>query len=239
MPELPLQHSLIQAIEQAIAEPLIANFKGLLAECEHALLGLPDSDQLRVAGQILPQLIELYVLRAQHLLDAWEAKHSPTFDEPILTTEMLQAVLRQTMNLDLDEVMVGADSSRNSPQPTPSVVSPIAQTNLLEFLDPLHQDQAHERALQVAHAEDISAWIKVIRAWLQEHPKQQSSLLEMQRSLGMPLIQLWLAVLLGEFSLEQREDFYQLDSLWVSLQPNQVPETNRIGLQLPLMLPKR
>ena len=55
----------------------------------------------------------------------------------------------------------------------------------------------------------------------------------------MPLIQIWLAVLLGEFSLEQREDFYQIDSVWVSLQPNQVPETNRIGLQLPLMLPKR
>jgi hypothetical protein len=42
------------------------------------------------------------------------------------------------------------------------------------------------------------------------------SLLQLQRSVEMPLVQLWLALLLGEYTLEQRGEFYAAEQIWVS-----------------------
>src|SRR6476469_1740330 len=106
MQEHSAQQNLTQAIEQAIADPSTANLKELLEELERVLLSLPETEQLQVAGTILAQLIDLYVYRAEQLLDAWEEKYNPSPCEPILTTDLLQEVLRQTMTLNLDEVLL-------------------------------------------------------------------------------------------------------------------------------------
>jgi hypothetical protein len=216
MQEHSAQQSLTEAIEQAIADPSTANLKELLGELERVLLNLPETEQLQVAGTMLAQLIDLYVYRAEQLLDAWEEKYNSNSCEPVLTTDLLQEVLRHTMTLNLDEVLL-ATAEPPPPQAADTVVDLVAQTNLLEFLNQIHQEQAQQSALDVAHAEDISVWVQAITAWLQQQSQPKTSLLELQRSLQMPLVQIWLALLLGEFALEQRGDFYQLDSIWVSL----------------------
>ena len=38
---------------------------------------------------------------------------------------------------------------------------------------------------------------------------------ELQQQLQMPLIELWIAALLGGFSLEQRGEFYETAEVWV------------------------
>lgn len=211
----PLQQHLTQAIERAIADPMTANLKELLEALEQVLLSLPEAEQLPVAGQVLAQLIDIYVCRAEQLLDAWEEKHNSSPCEPVLTADMLQEVLRHTMTLNLDELLT-TDPELHPPQPTDPVVALVAQTNLLEFLNQIHPEQAQQAALDVAHGEDVTAWVQAIAQWLQQQPHAPVSLLELQRSLQMPLIQIWLALLLGEFALEQRGDFYQPDSIWVS-----------------------
>jgi hypothetical protein len=40
-------------------------------------------------------------------------------------------------------------------------------------------------------------------------------LVELQRRLKMPLMQVWLAVLLGGYEVEQRGGFYQRETIWV------------------------
>ena len=222
MPAQHFQHPLTQAIEQAIANPATANLTALLAELECILPSVSEAEQLQVAGDVLAQLIDLYVCRAEQLLDAWEEQYNPNPCEPILSADLLQEVLRHTMTLNLDEIWVAAAPKPQPLQPTDTVVGLVAQTNLLEFLNQIHPEQAQRSALEVAHEEDITTWVQAIAQWLQQHPRPQVSLLELQQSLQMPLIQMWLALLLGEFTLDQQGDFYELEGIRVSCKTAQV-----------------
>ncbi|MBD2121049.1 hypothetical protein [Trichocoleus sp. FACHB-262] len=69
MPAQHSQHPLTQAIEQAIANPAAANLKALLEELECISPSLPEAEQLQVAEDVLAQLIDIYVCRAEQLLD--------------------------------------------------------------------------------------------------------------------------------------------------------------------------
>lgn len=202
-------------MQQAIADPSSANLHQLLHGLEQLLVGLPQDSQLQVAGTILAQLVDIYASRANGLLEEWEDKYNPAQGEPILTAELLHEVLRQSMTLNLDEVLEAAPSWQENPSPSDSLVSVVDQSNLLEFLAQMEQEQVQQDALAIAHDEDISAWIGKISQWMKEHQNREVSLLELQRSLQMPFIEIWLALLLGGYGIEQRGDFYQTEGIWV------------------------
>lgn len=203
------------AIQQAISDPSSANLHQLLHWLERLLVNLPQESQLQIAGTVLSQFVEIYASRAHYLLEEWEEKYNPVQGEPILTVELLHDVLRQTMTLNLDEVLENSPFEQQSFQQTESCVGTVDKSNLLEFLAQLDQEQAKQSALTVAHNEDISAWIAAIAHWMQAHQSQTISLLELQRSLQMPLIEIWLALLLGGYVIEQRGDFYQTEGVWL------------------------
>jgi hypothetical protein len=211
----PAQLELEQAIQQAIAQPSSANLHQLLQGLEQVLLGVSQESQLHVAGSILAQLVEIYASRAHSLLEEWEERHNPIQVEPILTTELLHEVLRQTMTLNLDDVLAESFWESPSPNPTESIAGTVEKSNLLEFLAQMNQAQAQQDALSVAHDEDVSAWIQAIARWIEDHPSQEVSLVDLQRSLQRPFIEVWLALLLGGYGLEQRGDFYETASVWV------------------------
>ena len=147
MPAQHFQHPLTQTIEQAIANPAAANLKALLEELECILPNLPEAEQLQVAGDVLAQLIDLYVCRAEQLLNAWEEQYNSSPCEPILSTDLLQEVLRHTMTLNLDETWYAAAPKPQLPQPTATVVDLVAHTKFLEFLNQIHPEQAQRSAL--------------------------------------------------------------------------------------------
>ena len=203
------------AMQQALFDPGAANMHDLLDELDRSLGSASQEVQLQVAGTVLSQLAEVLSARANQLLEAWEEKHNPIKSEPILTAEMLQDVLRQTMALNLEDVIQVSSSNCHEVQPSESVVEAIDLKNLLALLDHADQRQAQQDVLATAHDENVAAWIAAIAAWKQAHHRQEISLLELQRSLQMPLIQIWLALLLGGFTLEQRGGFYQIDGVWI------------------------
>jgi hypothetical protein len=203
------------AIQHAIANPSSANIRQLLHGLEQLLIALPQESQLRVAGNILAQLAEIYASRADHLLEEWEERYNPAQGEPVLTAELLHEVLRQTMTLNLDEVLDSSLFGQRSLEQSESLVGAVDKSNLLEFLARIDQEQAKKGALEIAHNEDISAWIAAIARWMKENQSQEISLLELQRSLQMPFIEIWLALLLGGYAIEQRGDFYQIEGVWV------------------------
>ncbi|OYD86508.1 hypothetical protein CDG77_34790, partial [Nostoc sp. 'Peltigera membranacea cyanobiont' 213] len=45
--------------------------------------------------------------------------------------------------------------------------------------------------------------------------KDEISLVKLQRVLQMPMVEVWLGLLLGGFTLEQRGDFYHNQNVWV------------------------
>lgn len=214
MPDHAIDSEFHQAIQQAIAVPATANLRQLLHQFEQVLAQLPQTAWLPIAGNLLAQLTDVLAARANYLLEEWEEKYHPVEGEPILTADMLQQFLRQTMTLNLNDLV---DQPRSSPPMllTDSVIGSVDKTNLLEFLNQLDREQTKEHALAVAHDEDVSAWISAIAQWLHTDRTPEISLLELQRSLQMPLVEIWLALLLGGYPVEQRGDFYQRDSIWV------------------------
>lgn len=215
MPSHPAIQTLIVTIEQAIAAPASANLRLLLEAMEQTLDALPEAQQLRVAGDILARLIDLYAFRAEQLLEEWEARHRPAQGEPILTAAMLQEVLRQTMTLNLDEVMESSGFQTEPFQPTESLVSEVDKENLLEFLNQAEAQQAKQAALTLAYDENVSAWAAAIAQWMQQQSVATAPLLDIQRGTRLPLIKVWLALLLSGYRLEQRGGFYQTEQVWV------------------------
>ena len=62
-------------------------------------------------------------------------------------------------------------------------------------------------------AENVSDWVKALADKQMDSPQR---LVDLQQQLKMPLIEVWIAALLGGFSLEQRGSFYQTQEIWVA-----------------------
>ncbi|PSO52863.1 MAG: hypothetical protein BRC34_10535 [Cyanobacteria bacterium QH_1_48_107] len=70
----------------------------------------------------------------------------------------------------------------------------------------------------MTHSEDVSPWAKAIRQWFAVRSDTESvSLIELQNSLGMPLFEVYLGLLLGNrFELKQQKNCYDQKTIWVS-----------------------
>jgi YesN/AraC family two-component response regulator len=99
-----------------------------------------------------------------------------------------------------------------------SIVGAIDKEVLIQALEQeslLSVAEEFERAISTAHAEDVSAWVEAIAQCItnNSHP---ICLKDLQKSLKLPIVEIWLGLLLGDFKLEQREDFYDPNGIWVS-----------------------
>ena len=81
------------------------------------------------------------------------------------------------------------------------------------MIDSLDDADLKSQSLAVSHAENVSAWVKALAAEPSEVPER---LVDIQQRLKMPLIEVWIAALLGGFPMEQRGSFYQTQEVWVS-----------------------
>lgn len=71
-----------------------------------------------------------------------------------------------------------------------------------------------QQVLAIVHDENVSCWIETINQWFRQMPDQEVCFAELGQQIGLPWVEVWLAVLLGDFDLEQRGKFYQ-SPIWV------------------------
>ena len=88
----------------------------------------------------------------------------------------------------------------------------VKKLSVLDMIDALDDADLKSQALAVSHAENISDWVKALSAQQSDSPQR---LIDLQQQLKMPLIEVWIAALLGGVSLEQRGSFYQTQEVWV------------------------
>jgi hypothetical protein len=165
---------------------------------------------------VISQLADLHQAKAQAWLAAWEAIADP--QDPQLTADWLQGLVRQSQSLDLSALTAPPLRRRRStepPGPQDSTVGAVAKETLLTWVD---EQAALEAAramaaepqgiIAIAHAENIGAWVTTLHEWFDHHP-HAIPLLQLQQQLGWPLVKLWLSLLLGDFALEPLgDDFY-------------------------------
>ena len=94
-----------------------------------------------------------------------------------------------------------------------SVAGNVEKTSVLDMIDALEDTDLKRQALAVSHAENVSDWVKALAAEQAESPQR---LVDLQQQLRMPLIEVWIAALLGGFPMEQRGSFYQTQEVWVA-----------------------
>lgn len=228
MPTTQLQLNLWDELEQATAAPESADISHLWAQLEQSVTELPGELKLHTAGKAIAQIAEVFALRSDSLLSAWEEAHNddgPTFEE-----DAISGLVRQTMNLDLSELMETPAPEQRQRQSlalsTESVAGEVSKEALLEAFESEielveTQAQAQSTAMAVAHDEDVVGWGRANAQWFAEQsPDQAVSLIQLQQSLGLPMVEVWMGLLLSQeqqYQLEQRGEFYDAGGIWLQI----------------------
>jgi hypothetical protein len=214
-----------ELLEQALVEPEQANLKQLWQAVELALCQMSESEQLRLGGWAIARLADLHHQKAMQWLNDWEEAEIET--EPLIEEDWLNELIQQTMYLDLSE-LTRQPKPYQRKQGTPespefSIAGEVEKTRLLDFVDTYDETVQMQEALAIAHDEDVSVWIKAISQELSEWV--ESSALKVafsqlcQRLQGhnpqMTLVEVWIALLLGGYELDQQGDFY-LSEIFIS-----------------------
>ena len=189
-------------LDRVSADPLDANIIDL-----SNWIGSLDLDS---AGDALVTWGVSFRDRAIQLLDEWQLKSplvSADLVEPFYNVSMFDDLVLGRMEWDLGDLVETSDSDYPTERQAAPVIAPVSKTSALALAD-------LQAALDAAHTENISEWGAAISIRLDECG-QSVSLLELQRSVEMPLVQVWLGLLLNGFEIEQRGEFYETEQVWI------------------------
>jgi hypothetical protein len=211
-----VQLSIWDALESASVRPLDTDFAMLLVRVDESIASLPIGERLSAAGDAIACLGAIYGERCAVRLAEIDYLNHPD-REPCLSLDAFDRYVRQSMMVDLEQFIEVPELPAYEREYNLTVVREQSKAEILalagesEEIDP---EVAYQQAIGLAHDEDVSAWGEAISARLDEWDRSVS-LLELQESIQMPLVQVWLALLLNGMTLEQRGDFYQTDRVWV------------------------
>ena len=209
-----LELDLGDAFEDAADVPEEANILDLWQQFEGVMLELPWREQLRLGGEVLAQLADICEAKSEILWDDWQDAHNT--EGPVLDGDWLKGITRQTQELDFaDLVQRSGYTKRDLHEPVAddaSVAGEVDKASVLALVDAITEDAAKAQALAVSHAENVSDWVETL--WSKRTGAPQR-LIDLQQRMKMPLVEVWIAALLGDFTLEQRGGFYETEHLWI------------------------
>ncbi len=214
-----LELDLWDVISTARQTPEDANLPMVFQLLDLTLVDLDTRSQLRIAGEAVCQIADLFCDRSNFL---FEELHSRAVKgEPIMADDAFDRYVRQSMVVDFDQFIEQLQSlPRKSPEQSKiinSIVAEIDKEVLIQSLEHeslLRFEEEFERAISTAHAEDVSAWIEAIAYSLKINALPMR-LLALQDSLQLHIVEIWLGLLLGDFKLEQKGVFYNSNEIWI------------------------
>lgn len=236
-----LELDLWGTLKQAAELPELAELSQLWIALESALEPLGTSEQLELAGDAISKIVEIVQERSVLTLEEIESIYQE--EGPVLSATFFDKFVRQSMSVDFAQFVEPPAVLPRIPNPSGkqrfpndgrSVVGLIDKAALLERLELESEPDGAEAkalALAVAHVEDISAWANAIAHYFKSRKVEtlplaklvqdvQLPIIEGEEERGSPLVKIWLALLLGEYKLEQRGSFYdEPDRIWVTTEP--------------------
>jgi hypothetical protein len=215
-----LELDLWDVLSTARQTPENANFLMVFKLLDLTLIDLDTRSQLRVAGEAVSQIADLFCDRSNFLFE--EIHSRAVKGEPIMADDAFDRYVRQSMVVDFDQFIEPLQSlPRKIPEQAKngnSIVGEIDKEILIQSLEQeniLSFEEEFEQAISTAHAEDISAWVEAIAQCITNNSAPMR-LIDLQAALSLPIVEIWLGLLLGDFKLEQREDFYDSNGIWIS-----------------------
>ena len=208
-------------LEEAAEAPEAVKFSEVWQHLDSALsdLDLPVELQLASAARASVQIADVIKSRAERFLGDWHSCHNP--DGPAVGADIFSGLVRKTMHLDLSDlrepvkpqVFKKHGERQKSPTfaPVDTVVAVVDKSKVLAALEVM----TTEKLQQLAGVEDVSKWQRAITLYIEQQVNSSICLTSLQLGLGMPLVEVWLGLLLGGFTLEQRGEFYQAEDIWI------------------------
>lgn len=178
-------------------------------------------------------MAEVYAARSETWIQEWEQASR----DPVVERGFFDDLVRQTMAVDLSELMEPAplrkQQSRGETRQQGTIVAEVDKATVLAVVDQMEVEAVRkEEVLAIAYDENVSAWIEAIARWLRAAASDQVQFVQLCQSLGMLPIEVWLGVLLGGFELESQGEFYS-GLLWVrGLSSNGIDTTEEIAQRL-------
>lgn len=226
---LPLLEQTEQTSEAESEPEVTLDLDPLWQELETSL---QQGDLLHVqALEVAAEGIFQIVLQFTQFADlAFEELEAVAERGVILPADAFDRYVRQTMEVDFEQFieplvsLPRKHSERQEITEGDSVVGELDRAAVLQVLDEqmsqepeLTEAEVFNGALALAHDEDVSAWVGAISQWMRQH-RSSLPLMELVQAVQMPLLKVWLGVLLGDqFVVEQRGQFYDLSSVWISV----------------------
>ena len=207
-------------ISTARQTPEDANLPMVFEILELTLVDLDTRSQLRIAGKAVCQIADLFCDRSSFL---FEELHSRAVKgEPIMAYDAFDRYVRQSMVVDFDQFIEPLQSlPRKAPEYTKngnSIVGAIDKEVLIQALEQeslLSFEDEFEQAIITAYAEDVSSWVEAIAQYI-ENNFSPMRLIDLQAALPLSMVEIWLGLLLGDFKLEQRGEFYNASEIWIA-----------------------
>ncbi len=210
-----LELSMWRDLKTAKSGPLATNFQQLWSKLEQVIELTDKNQKLRVLGDAIASIVEIYVMRANAILSTLEAPDS-NGGEPILSEDFLNDLMRQSMSIDLSDMM-----EKLFPEVEPKPRSPVSARGTIVAPQDLSADYAiasvvpddpKQMLVELAGNEQVSQWSAAISVWMQQHSGGETvSLHQLQQALGIPKVEIWLGLLLSsqhQYDWETRGDFY-------------------------------
>jgi hypothetical protein len=215
-----LELDLWDVLSTARQTPEDANLPMVFELLDLTLFDLDTRSQLRIAGEAVCQITNLFCDRSSFL---FEELHSRAVKgEPIMADDAFNRYVRQSMVVDFDQFIEPlASLPRKIPEQLKtgnSIVSAIDKEVLIQALEQeslLSVEEEFERAISTAHAEDVSSWVEAIAQYI-ENNFSPMRLIDLQAALPLSMVEIWLGLLLGDFKLEQRGEFYNASEIWIA-----------------------
>ena len=215
-----LELDLWDVLSTARQTPEDANLPMVFKLLDLTLVDLDTRSQLRIAGEAVCQIADLFSDRSNFL---FEELHSRAVKgEPIMADEAFDRYVRQSMVVDFEQFIEPLPSlprkNHEQAQNGNSIVGAIDKEVLIQALEQeslLSVEEEFEQAISTAHAEDVSAWVEAIAQYI-ENNFSPMRLIDLQAALPLSMVEIWLGLLLGDFKLEQRGEFYNASEIWIA-----------------------
>ncbi len=205
-----------QNIDIAKEIPERAKVVVLIEKAEELLSQLSFEQQLRIAGTAIAEIAEIYQSKSETLLEDWQQKYNPR--EPDFNEELLAGLVRQSMSLDLSELLEPSRRQRVTPT-NPEIDSVAGEVDKQKLLEVLDQEQIKQQIWQTSYDENVTAWCDQISSWFSEHLAEECSLIQLVEGTGLSLGKVWLSLLLGGFKLKRNSgEFYDPSSILIMVE---------------------
>ena len=214
-----LELNLWEAIASASQSPDEANLPIVFNLLDLALVELDTRSQLRVAGEAIGQITDLFCDRSNLCFELLQAHAN--HGEPVMSDHAFDRYVRQSVVVDFEQFIQPFEflprRSSEKVKDGDSIVGAVDKEVLLQVLEQEHLlswEEELDLALSIAHAEDVSTWVDAISVCLKSNAVPMR-FIDLQNKLKLPIVEVWLGLLLGDFKLSQKGTFYDVDQIWV------------------------